>query len=133
MRVKILKSFPYAAEGIHSKLVQADTHEDIRDDLIEGLEKDGYIDAGGRKPSKGGDEQALREQLRQVEDLNGDLQKRVTELEGELSTANKRIAELETALVEAQKAGGADAGAKDPAPAGDDEGSKAKKAEKPKA
>lgn len=46
----ILKSFPYSANGVASKVLTKGSVEDIRDDLCEGLAEAGYI---GRPPPEG--------------------------------------------------------------------------------
>ncbi len=71
MRVKILKPFPYAAEGTKSVMLSPGDESDIRDEFIAGLEEAGLIDTGGRQP--GGDmaDHPLFAALRNAEEAIG--------------------------------------------------------------
>ena len=43
MRVTILKSFPYAADGLHAVRLDAGSEADVHDELVPGLEKEGWV------------------------------------------------------------------------------------------
>lgn len=46
MKVLVLKDFRYAADGLKSKTMVAGMESEIRDELVEGLEKEGFIVVG---------------------------------------------------------------------------------------
>ncbi len=43
MLVKILKAFPYSADGMRTRALVAESLEDVRDELIIGLMEEGYV------------------------------------------------------------------------------------------
>ena len=43
MLVKILKAFPYSADGMRTRALIAESLEDVRDELIIGLMEEGYV------------------------------------------------------------------------------------------
>lgn len=44
MWVKVLKSFPYAHDGMHTRQLEAGEVLPIHDDLVDALHRDGYIE-----------------------------------------------------------------------------------------
>ena len=50
MRVTILKSFPYGADGIHAVTLRAGSEADIHDELVPGLEREGWVKRVGFDP-----------------------------------------------------------------------------------
>ena len=43
MLVKVLKAFPHAHDGMHTRMLAAGDVVDVADDLVAALERDGYI------------------------------------------------------------------------------------------
>jgi hypothetical protein len=62
MKVTVLKSFPYAHDGLRTVMLQAGTDQEIRDELVSGLVAAGNIEEPKRKaPATGERPRALFE------------------------------------------------------------------------
>lgn len=50
MQVKVLKPFPYAEDGINAEQLEEGATAEVRDDLVEGLKAEGFIEFAGDAP-----------------------------------------------------------------------------------